>query len=92
MAGVLLKLLMIIALTKSQNITRIIGCDSVNENTSTCYINLRYSCSSSNRCSVKCNSNYSNCVINISYIYWLWADLHCPSGNCFSCIVNGSNA
>eukprot|EP01084_Bolivina_argentea_P223626 378339_1 len=97
MAGILLTLSMIIVVTKSQNTTRIIGCDSLNQNTNTCYINLNYTCSSSNRCSVKCNSNYSNCVINILYemvydLIDLYANLHCPSGNCVSCIVNGSNA
>eukprot|EP01084_Bolivina_argentea_P046899 86378_1 len=88
MSGALLLLLTIIVIAKSQNIT----CDSINENTSTCYINL-INCTYYG-CVVKCNSNYFNCIIyNLNeHSVLSAADLHCPSQNCLSCIINTSYA
>eukprot|EP01084_Bolivina_argentea_P223627 378340_1 len=84
MGGYLL-MVMFIVVTKSHNIT----CDSVNENTNTCYINIPYHYFESP--SAECNSNYHNCVINTLSRARNW-NLHCPSGNCISCIVNGLDA
>ncbi len=79
----------IVVLTRSQE--TICGCNSVNETTNTCYINLK----GHPNCSVECNSNYSNCVINVpDYVWWTYVhvpsySLHCPSENCLNCAVYG---